>query len=135
MMLDIDHFKAVNDTYGHHIGDRVLEHFGTFFSEHLRASDIIGRLGGEEFAVILPHTLPEDAQFLAEAIRADLESLTITEEGVSLSVTASIGISHYAQGASSDIHRILKDADVALYRAKQTGRNRTILLNTAAAAS
>jgi diguanylate cyclase (GGDEF)-like protein len=135
MMLDIDHFKVVNDTYGHHIGDFVLERFGTFFLEHLRNSDIVGRLGGEEFAVILPHTLSEDAQFLAEAIRADLENLTITKDSVSLSVTASIGISHYTQNVSSDINRILKDADIALYRAKQTGRNRTVLLNAVAAAS
>ncbi len=135
MMLDIDHFKKVNDTYGHQMGDRVLEHVGTFFSEHLRNSDIAGRLGGEEFAVLLPHTSPDDAFGLAETIRTNLAKKIIAEKSVSLSVTVSIGIAHYTQETTSTIQQILKDADIALYRAKQSGRNRTELFVQEASAT
>jgi diguanylate cyclase (GGDEF)-like protein len=127
MMLDIDHFKVINDTYGHHIGEKILKVFGSFLKKHLRKSDIIGRIGGEEFAVILPHTPPEDALKLAQTIRANLEKLTIMEKKKRIPLTVSIGVTSHPEDTPPDINRILKKADTALYQAKHTGRNRTVL--------
>lgn len=124
MMLDLDHFKRINDTFGHHIGDRVLVRLGTFFKEHLKNSDIIGRIGGEEFAVILPNTYLEDAFELAQTIRSDLEKLTFTETGTPLSITISIGLTFHSGKNPAEINDILKEADTALYQAKRNGRNR-----------
>jgi diguanylate cyclase (GGDEF)-like protein len=127
IMLDIDHFKVINDTYGHHVGDRALKALGSFLKNHLRKSDIIGRIGGEEFAVILPRASSEDALKLAQAIQSDLEKLTITEKKKRIPLTVSIGVTFHPGDTPPDINRILKKADTALYRAKHTGRNRTVL--------
>lgn len=127
LMLDLDFFKTINDTHGHHAGDHVLEYFGRFLSEHLRTSDIIGRLGGEEFAVVLPNTPIEGAQKIAESLRADLETHPPTLHGVAIPLTVSIGLTSYTGAASPQIDRLLQEADAALYLSKRNGRNRTTL--------
>jgi diguanylate cyclase (GGDEF)-like protein len=129
MMLDLDHFKVINDTFGHHAGDRVLKQFGMFLTKHLRKSDIIGRLGGEEFAVILPSTLPEDALTIADTIRSELKDLALMENNVRIPLTVSIGVASCPSETLPDINSILKQADIALYRAKHSGRNHTILFD------
>jgi len=127
MMLDLDFFKTINDTHGHHAGDYVLEYFGRFLSEHLRKSDIIGRLGGEEFAIILPNTPLEGAQKIAESLRINLETHPPTLHDVAIPLTVSIGLTCYTGTTPPHIDRLLQEADAALYLAKRKGRNRTAL--------
>jgi len=123
LMLDLDHFKQVNDTYGHAIGDAVLKHFADLASQTLRKIDLIGRLGGEEFAALLPGTTLIGAYPLAERLRGIItESPAVTDAGpVGLSV--SIGVALFAPD-DHDADAILIRADRALYRAKNRGRNR-----------
>ena len=127
MMLDLDFFKTINDTHGHHVGDHVLKYFGHFLSEHLRKSDIIGRLGGEEFVVILPNTPVEGTQKIAESLHAELKSHPPTLHSVAIPLTVSIGITIYNGAVPPRIDRFLQEADAALYLAKRNGRNRTTL--------
>ena len=127
MMLDLDLFKTINDTHGHHAGDHVLEYFGRFLSNHVRKSDIIGRLGGEEFAIVLPNTPVEGAQKIAESLRTHLEKHPPTLHGVAIPLTVSIGITAYTGTLPPRIDRLLQEADAALYLAKRSGRNRTAL--------
>ena len=127
MMLDLDLFKTINDTHGHHAGDRVLEYFGHFLSEHLRKSDIIGRLGGEEFGIVLPNTPIAGAQKIAESLRTNLETHPPTLHGVAIPLTVSIGLTSYTGATPPRIDRLLQEADAALYLAKRKGRNRTAL--------
>lgn len=124
LMLDIDHFKAVNDTHGHHVGDDVIKTLARTCVDHLRRSDIFGRLGGEEFAVILPDTPVSDAMAAAEKLRAATEALRVPlPDGGSLTLTISIGVSRLTAGDES-IYDALNRADAALYRAKTSGRSR-----------
>lgn len=116
MMLDLDHFKAVNDTYGHQHGDRVLVHFAECTRAALRRADRFGRYGGEEFLVLLPNTTIETARPLAERIRAGLAT------GHPLDCKASIGVTHW-QGAEDSLDAMLARADAAMYRAKAQGRD------------
>jgi len=125
IMLDIDDFKAVNDTYGHPQGDTVLRHVGRVVQENSRDADSLARYGGEELSLILPHTDLEGAQAIAERIRKAAEALRIARtdgRGV-LRVTASLGVA-----ASTDGHKdaLIADADGALYEAKRGGKNRTV---------
>ena len=121
LMLDIDHFKAVNDTFGHDGGDAVLRAFGETLAASVRSLDIVGRLGGEEFAILLPGADVDAAARAAEAIRAKVEGLDIeVAPGTSAPVTVSIGVA----GLDGDLARALGRADAALYRAKAGGRNR-----------
>ncbi len=124
LMLDLDHFKLVNDTHGHQAGDMVLIGFSQLVASHLRASDAFGRLGGEEFAVLLPHCRAEDAKAIAERIRSSLAATRIKlADGSEVSITVSIGLAH-ADAAQCDLEALLQSADRALYRAKNGGRNR-----------
>jgi diguanylate cyclase (GGDEF)-like protein len=120
IMLDIDHFKAINDSLGHAAGDAVLRDVARFCQAHLRAADFIGRLGGEEFAIFLPHTDQLGAQAIAERLRGELASTPIRLGARQLPVTASFGVAE-ATGALTEV---LSGADQAMYRAKTGGRNR-----------
>lgn len=124
LLLDLDEFKSVNDTYGHPVGDATLQKLGEVFIHALREIDIIGRLGGEEFAALLPDTAIEQALLVAERLRSSIENAAVPlENGATLHFTASIGVAGF-HAADSGIDDALKRADVALYRAKSTGRNR-----------
>ncbi|QPK65194.1 diguanylate cyclase [Methylomonas sp. LL1] len=123
LMFDIDHFKAVNDNHGHKTGDRVLQRFAAILRRTLREVDIIGRLGGEEFAVILPETDVGEAREAAERLRlAAADTIMQSEAGALLRVTVSIGVAPLT-GEPTDIETLLKQADDALYLAKNSGRN------------
>lgn len=116
MMMDLDHFKAVNDTYGHQHGDRVLVHFAECTRAALRRADRLGRYGGEEFLVLLPNTATDAALPVAERIRAGLAA------GHALDCKVSIGVTHW-QGPQDSLDNMLARADAALYRAKAQGRD------------
>jgi diguanylate cyclase (GGDEF)-like protein/PAS domain S-box-containing protein len=126
MMLDIDYFKQVNDTYGHDVGDRVLIHFVQLLTANLREIDIIGRLGGEEFGVILPNTDQQEAYGLAKRLRRDIANNYLNHDGTQLKITASIGLTGFSVGIVT-IDQLLKQADIALYEAKEAGRDRVML--------
>ena len=123
--VDIDHFKQVNDTYGHHVGDVVLRGVAQTVRANLRATDVIGRYGGEEFLLLLTETGVDDAAFLAEKIRGLVQRERFQVEGQSdISVTISIGIAG-GQGNSLRVDELVRDADGAMYSAKSLGRNQT----------
>lgn len=125
LALDIDHFKAVNDEYGHQAGDAVLKAFVEVIRGTLRPHDVLGRVGGEEFMVLLPDTSREAAAVLAERIRNRVESMVMPFDGTTLSITVSVGVAEFGvDGDSQDA--VFKAADTRLYQAKHEGRNRTI---------
>jgi diguanylate cyclase (GGDEF)-like protein len=124
VMADLDHFKAVNDTYGHDAGDSVLKKFSEILRANSRRSDICGRIGGEEFLFILTHTTQENARVVIERIRAELEATRFDFDGSSLTVTASFGLAGFEGTRAPDFNRLVGQADAALYAAKRTGRNR-----------
>ena len=125
LMLDLDHFKAVNDRYGHAVGDAVLRSFAEILRDSLRSSDLAGRVGGEEFAVLLPHTDLAGALLLAERIRHAVASYCRVPQHPELRMTVSIGASELLpEDPSPEV--ALARADAALYRAKQEGRNRVV---------
>jgi len=127
LMLDLDHFKRVNDTHGHQAGDMVLQNLGDVCRRTFRAIDIVGRLGGEEFAALLPETGPEQALEVAERLREAVARTSVTlEDGTSLSTTASIGVTR-VEVSDTRISVVLKRADAALYKAKSGGRNRVCM--------
>lgn len=122
-MLDIDHFKRVNDRYGHRVGDRVLAALSSMMQRSIRNTDFVGRYGGEEFLILLPHTDAVGAGVMAERVRASLAGVPMHDaEGATFKVTASLGIAEYIDGDDED--SLLSRADAALYRAKEAGRNR-----------
>ena len=125
LMLDIDHFKAVNDTYGHGIGDTALKETVTAIQDAMREQDTLGRLGGEEFAVIVPETDTEDAAAVAERIRGSIAQIVIDTPDEPLSFTVSIGVSECDDDDDS-VDDALTRADNALYDAKEQGRNRVV---------
>jgi diguanylate cyclase (GGDEF)-like protein len=126
MMIDIDDFKKVNDTYGHPAGDRVLEHIGRVILDAVRHEDFAARFGGEEFAILLPETNPHGAGIPAERIRRNIEALKVAARNEEFSVTVSIGIASFPEHASS-IDELLERADKALYDAKKLGKNRALI--------
>lgn len=125
LMLDIDHFKRVNDTWGHPAGDAVIRALATRCTEIVRGSDTVGRLGGEEFAIILPMTDLARAMDLAERIRVRISAEPVVWEGQSIPFTVSIGVAD-AQDSTGDFATLIGRADAALYAAKQGGRNRVV---------
>lgn len=125
-MMDIDHFKLVNDEHGHDVGDQVLRSISETAIMALRGADIIGRIGGEEFAVLLPETENGSALEVAERLRLSIERSSIETTAGSLNITVSIGVSSMAPDITS-VDKLLKRADVALYDAKQSGRNRVVV--------
>ncbi|MBI3890532.1 MAG: diguanylate cyclase [Candidatus Wallbacteria bacterium] len=124
LLIDIDHFKRFNDTYGHQVGDLVLAEVAALFKRTARTSDIVARYGGEEFAMILPETSIQGARAFAERLRALVEANIIQSRGGPLHVTISLGVSSLAQGQPSNKDDLIKQADAALYDAKRSGRNR-----------
>jgi diguanylate cyclase (GGDEF)-like protein len=123
IMLDIDHFKQFNDSYGHAVGDKVLEEVAVRCNEQLRKVDIFARYGGEEFSVLLPETKIADARVIAERLRHHTSQEPISTEHGLLSVTISLGIAVF-EGATMGLEELLEHADQALYKAKESGRNR-----------
>ncbi|MFH1146894.1 MAG: diguanylate cyclase [Pseudomonadota bacterium] len=129
LMLDIDYFKRVNDTYGHAAGDYVLTEIGNLLLKNKRPYDLVGRYGGEEFVFIAKQTDPEGrgATTIAERIRSAVEKHVFSFEGKELKVTISIGISVISDFSGEPLHLLLKKADDALYTAKSRGRNQYVL--------
>ncbi|UBV41477.1 diguanylate cyclase [Deinococcus taeanensis] len=128
MLIDVDHFKSVNDTYGHLAGDALLRALGATLRDHVRATDLAGRYGGEELAVLLPHTEPAGARILAERLRERIAALALDWNGQHVQVTASVGLATDLGGAHSvpTSAALLARADSALYAAKAAGRNRVL---------
>lgn len=124
-MLDLDHFKAINDNYGHLAGDKVLKIIASVLRKRLRGSDFIARFGGEEFVLMMPNTSWPVGARLAETLRAAIEACPFHFKGERVTITMSIGMSAFKPGDHSDL--VLKRADQALYRAKNSGRNRVEL--------
>ena len=124
LMLDIDHFKKVNDTYGHDAGDEVLKYIALVLKTSLRESDILARYGGEEFILFLPHTSPTEGWHVAERLRTSVEQSSIFSNEKTLNVTISLGLSNSLDG---NLSLVIKEADTALYESKTTGRNKTTL--------
>jgi diguanylate cyclase (GGDEF)-like protein len=125
LMIDVDHFKSVNDRYGHAIGDQALIAVANACMEGKRSSDIVGRLGGEEFAMLLPETDLYQARIVAERIRKGVAASAVTAGGVQFNVTVSIGLAAAAVSMSG-FEALLNAADQALYQAKDEGRNRVV---------
>jgi diguanylate cyclase (GGDEF)-like protein len=130
LILDIDHFKQVNDNHGHQIGDQVLSELGTTITSITRENDIVARYGGEEFAIILPEAELPEACDCAEKIRKAIEKKGfILEDGSFLNLTTSIGVASAGRikiPVKDVAENIIKLADQALYKAKESGRNRVI---------
>ena len=122
ILFDLDHFKGVNDTYGHAVGDEVLKRAVDVCHRALHACDVFGRLGGEEFAILLPDCSPAQARARAEQLRLSISATAATQARPELAVTASFGVSSTLQ-CGFELHRLLVVADAALYRAKRAGRN------------
>ena len=128
VLLDLDHFKQVNDTYGHAAGDRILTGTAKVVLDDVRASDIVARYGGEEIAIVLPHTETRGAALLAERIRASLASHVHLVNGEKVIKTASLGVAALeADARALDAGELLERADLALYEAKRGGRNRVVV--------
>lgn len=125
VMLDIDYFKKVNDTYGHECGDLVIQSISQTLLDQTREYDIIGRLGGEEFGVILPQTSLDEAQIIAERIRHSVESTLILYDGQEIHVTISLGLIQN-NDTIEDFNTLVVLGDKCLYQAKEQGRNRVI---------
>ena len=123
-MIDLDGFKPVNDKYGHVFGDRLLRAVASEISRSLRNPDVAARYGGDEFAVILPHTQPEGALRVCERIRRAVEQLAVSAGDVPVSVTATLGVADYPSNEISSAEELIHAADEALYGAKRGGRNR-----------
>jgi diguanylate cyclase (GGDEF)-like protein/PAS domain S-box-containing protein len=130
-MLDADHFKAVNDTHGHAAGDAALRAIAAALRDGTRAEDLVGRLGGEEFAILLPGTPPALAGAIAERLRAGVAAVALEHAGNRIPLTVSVGL---AAGTTTDLQSLLTAADGALYVAKRSGRNRVCRATSPAAA-
>ncbi|MBB4842515.1 diguanylate cyclase (GGDEF)-like protein [Paucibacter oligotrophus] len=124
-MLDVDHFKRINDVYGHPVGDHVLRLLAQVLSEQLRASDLVARVGGEEFALLMPQTELEQAQQICERLRITVSRHRFGTVSQPLAISISIGLARLEPG--DDEERVLRAADKALYQAKNEGRNRVVL--------
>jgi two-component system cell cycle response regulator len=127
VIFDLDHFKQVNDSYGHPAGDQVLIEVAQRVHNALRAEDILARIGGEEFAILMRGTSRREAMLAAERIRESVASSPIVHEGRPISVTLSLGVATLLKGASTpSASSFLAQADALLYQAKEQGRNRTV---------
>jgi diguanylate cyclase (GGDEF)-like protein len=123
--IDLDHFKLINDTHGHAVGDLVLKHTVTLCRRQLRPTDLFGRLGGEEFGILLPDCTREQGVAIADRMRVAIESTPVDGDGRLVTFSASIGLAS-TDSSGYELQLLRKEADAALYRAKRTGRNRVI---------
>jgi diguanylate cyclase (GGDEF)-like protein len=130
LLIDLDQFKSINDRFGHAVGDRVLEMFADIAQENLRTSDLLGRLGGEEFAAVIYDTAEDRALAMAERLRVAFEQATRNVDGHPVRATMSVGLVH-CQAPLLDVPGLLAQADQALYFAKERGRNRVEVANLA----
>ena len=130
LLLDIDHFKTINDSYGHNVGDQILVGLVTICQESLRETDTLARLGGEEFVILLPETDITEAHQIAERLRRRLEHTPLQTDAGALQVTVSIGVTSHATSSAVAVpaHQLLQGADEAMYLAKRAGRNRVAIL-------
>ncbi len=126
LVIDIDHFKKYNDTYGHLAGDEVLSRLASVFKESIRSSDYAARYGGEEFIIMLPEIGPEQGVEAAERIRNKVAEQSFGGKGESIKVTISVGVASYPENGE-DAQSVMRNADAALYEAKELGRNRVVL--------
>jgi len=124
VVVDIDHFKIINDTYGHDVGDEVLIHIAKLMKDAVRTTDVVARTGGEEFLVLFPHATLSQAVKLAEKMRAIIEENPFVEGDINHSLTASFGVATAL--TDNNLHACLKLADTNLYKAKNAGRNRVV---------
>jgi diguanylate cyclase (GGDEF)-like protein len=125
MMLDLDYFKRINDRYGHPIGDRALQHVAALLQSAMRASDSLGRFGGEEFVLLLPNTPMDQGESVAEQIRKLLDCSPLDTETTNIPLSISIGVAQW-RADGEDVSRVLSRADAALFQAKVQGRNRVV---------
>jgi len=125
LMLDVDYFKSINDRFGHDLGDQVIAHIAALCREDRRVSDIVARIGGEEYALLLPETPIEAAYAVAERLRRNVEVSALLSNSKGLAVTVSIGVAEAGPGMSGIVD-LMKVSDRALYEAKRTGRNRVV---------
>ena len=123
--IDLDHFKQVNDTHGHAMGDAVLKRAVAICQQHLRPTDLFGRLGGEEFGILLHECSREQGMDIANRIRITIGTTPMEEDGDGISISASVGLAS-TDSSGYELQRLCKEADAALYRAKRAGRNRVI---------
>jgi len=124
-MFDIDHFKAINDQFGHSVGDHALRLVAAAARSQLRMQDHIGRYGGEEFLIVFPETPLEGAMRVTERVRAAVEAMAVHEGGHRIPLTVSAGVSEVAEGETLD--SVLRRVDAAMYRAKAAGRNQVVI--------
>jgi len=124
VMIDIDNFKSFNDTYGHLMGDKILYEIAQILQENLRVNDVVGRYGGEEFALFAPETDLKGALVVAERYRKRIEDFILVVENKRLKVTISLGVANYPHPAIGSVDDLIRLADNALYKAKRNGRNR-----------
>lgn len=122
-MFDIDNFKSINDTYGHNVGDNVLQNIVQVATRRLRKDDLIARLGGEEFVIFLENTPLVAAQSIAEDIRLAISNTSLVIDSNKISITATFGVSSF-QNSDEDFEEVFKKADFAMYEGKADGRNK-----------
>ena len=127
MLFDLDHFKVVNDAYGHSVGDAVLQAVASTVRDNLRSSDLLARLGGDEFVVLLVGTPTPEAEGLAERLRALIHADPIKTDHNLIYVTMSVGITLLKFEADHSLRTLMQEADQALYHAKHRGRNQTVV--------
>jgi diguanylate cyclase (GGDEF)-like protein len=135
VLVDIDHFKNVNDTFGHLCGDEVLQAVARRMKDCMRTYDTIGRYGGEEFLIVAPAADPSGAMGLAERIRKVFELEAIPTKAGEVHITASLGVAVHSDPSHVDAHELLHRADEALYQAKERGRNCAVLSGSSELAS
>lgn len=128
IMIDIDFFKNINDTYGHIVGDEVIKNIASLLIKNTRKSDIVSRFGGEEFAILLPNTNKKDAKEIAEKLRNIIEEhIIILENTKEIKLTISLGVCQMNLKCDENISKVIDNADIALYQAKKQGRNKVII--------
>ena len=127
LMIDIDHFKSINDTYGHDVGDKILKSVSGIMTKEMRSGEVLARFGGEEFIVCLCEVNEKEAVVAAERMRKAVEDANLAEDDNPVKITISIGVVIYPQQGLENSDNVIKAADEALYHAKETGRNKVVI--------